>query len=429
MKPTRKGPRIFYGWWVVAASGFVNLYTGGTFFYGFTAYFNPIIDEFGWSRSITSLAFSLYRLEGGLAAPIVGFLVDSLGVRKLMMSGAFLFGLGFILLSQTNALWSFYGGLLVIALGMSTASILLGFVAVANWFVRRRSLAMGLLAVGGGFSGLLVSLVTLSIEQFGWRPTMIMTGIGAWVLALPCAALVRPRPEAYGLRPDGDPPESDAVAGQSAQTRRDAASPAAMIEFGIGQALRSRTFWVMCVAVSVAALAENAVVVHQMPLLRSMGISAPLAALVVSGTTLSSIIGRVGVAVMGDRIEKRFSIALCYVMQACGILALLYASDWLLIAVFLLLYGTSAGAIIPLRPAAQADYFGREAFATIQGLLTTVRTVGTMIGPVFAGFVFDVSGAYYWAFMVLALTSLASAPVILAMGSPRAPKAATALSA
>lgn len=424
MKTPRKAPRIFYGWWVVAASGFVSLYTAGTFFYGFTAYFNPIIEEFGWSRSATSAAFSLYRLEGGLAAPVVGVLTDKLGVRKLMMGGAFVFGLGFLLLSQINELWQFYAAMTVIALGMTTAGILLGFVAVANWFVRRRSRAMSILALGGGLSGVLVSLISLSIEQFGWRPTLIMTGLGAWLIALPCAALVRTKPEPYGLRPDGDPAEPDEAAGAGTNRSGSAGSQNATNEFSARQAMRSRTFWLMCVAVALAALAENAVVVHQIPLMRSMGISTAMAALVASGSNLCSLIGRMGVAMLGDRIEKRYGLALCYVMTAAGIVALLYASDWVLIAVFLLLYGSAAGAVIPLRPSTQADYFGRGSFATIQGLMATMRTAGTMIGPVFAGLMFDISGSYYWAFMFLALTSLASAPIIMALGAPRAPKAA-----
>jgi len=104
-KPTK----IFYGWWIVAASLVIALYAGGVTFYGFTAIFEPIANEFGWSYTKISLAASLRGLEMGLLAPITGRLVDRWGPRRLIFGGAIIICLGLILLSHTTSIGMFYG--------------------------------------------------------------------------------------------------------------------------------------------------------------------------------------------------------------------------------------------------------------------------------------------------------------------------------
>ena len=116
--------------------------TGGTFFYGFGALFNPIVNEFGWSRASVSFAFSLRSEVGGLAAPVVGFMVDRVGSRRLMVGGVALVALGFVLLSRVESLWAFYGAVIVIAIGMSATGGPVGMVAIAHWFRRRRGRAL-----------------------------------------------------------------------------------------------------------------------------------------------------------------------------------------------------------------------------------------------------------------------------------------------
>jgi len=116
---SKKHPRVFYGWWVVGSCFLVALYVGGVIFYGFTAIFEPIADEFGWSYTQISLAASLRGLEVGLLSPFIGILVDRWGPRKLIFGGAIILGSGFILLSRTGSLGIFYGAFILIAIGVS----------------------------------------------------------------------------------------------------------------------------------------------------------------------------------------------------------------------------------------------------------------------------------------------------------------------
>ena len=160
---------IFFGWWVVFVSAALIFLTGGTFFYGFSVLFNPIVNEFGWSRAAVSFAFSLRSEVGGIAAPVVGFLVDRVGPRRLMVFGVVAVAVGFILLSRVETLWGFYGSVVVIAIGMSASVGPVGMVAVAHWFRRRRGRALAVMAMGAGSSGIMVVILAGLVSAFGWR--------------------------------------------------------------------------------------------------------------------------------------------------------------------------------------------------------------------------------------------------------------------
>jgi len=128
--------KVFYGWWIVGAAAVLNIFAGGTFIYGFTVFFNPIRSTFGWSATVTSVAFTLQRFEAGVLEAVAGFLVDKVGPRKLMLGGWSVVGLGFLLMSRINSLWAFYGSFLVIATGMSFAVFYLAHFYInisANW--------------------------------------------------------------------------------------------------------------------------------------------------------------------------------------------------------------------------------------------------------------------------------------------------------
>ncbi|MFC1991772.1 MFS transporter, partial [Chloroflexota bacterium] len=130
----QKRPRVFYGWYIVAAAIVIILYTAGIIHFGFTAVFEPIANEFGWSYARISLASSLRGFEMGLLAPLMGFLVDRWGPRKLIFAGSIIIFLGFLILSNVSSLAMFYGAFVLISIGMSTCTVTVLMPAVNNWF-------------------------------------------------------------------------------------------------------------------------------------------------------------------------------------------------------------------------------------------------------------------------------------------------------
>jgi sugar phosphate permease len=403
---------FFYGWWIVFASAAIVFLCGGTFFYGFGALFNPIVGEFGWNRASVSFAFSLRSEVGGIAAPVVGFMVDRVGSRVLMSVGVVIVALGFVLLSRIESLWTFYGAVIVIAIGMSACAGPVGMVAIAHWFKRRRGRALALMTVGAGTSGVMVLVLALLIDQFGWRSALLIMAALQLAICLPLALSVRSRPEDMGLRPDGD----------AWDTPEDAASPPApapLEGFTVAEAVRSPSFWKLSIAIMLTNLGTLAIVVHQIPFLTSqVDVSENLAAATVTAMTLLSLLGRLGLGQLADYMDKRKVLAIALGITALSLVLFATVREPWQLLYALPVFALGFGGVIPVRPAFQAEYFGMRAFGAIQGLVFTIATLGALFGPVFAGWMYDQTDSYRLAFVILSLGSFAAVPLVLSIRRP-----------
>jgi sugar phosphate permease len=417
--------RVFYGWWVVSASAAIIFLTGGTFFYGFSALVKPLQNEFGWSRALIAGAFSLRTQSGGLASPVVGYLVDRVGSRRLLFAGIALVGAGFIFLSRVESVWAFYAAVMVIAVGMSATGGPVAMTAAAHWFERQRGRAMALLATGAGASGVMVLVLATLISAFGWREALLITGIVQWVVCLPLALVVRHRPEEMGLLPDGEPPlprpeVERAAALADPDGVGDGSLPVEDSGLTIAQALRTRSFWLLALAMALAGFGSTAIIVHQVAFVtEATGLSDEQAAVVAMMMPIISLAGRLGFGWLADYREKRLVLAASYVLLGLGILLLAAAQQPWQLLFFLAVFSPGWGGSMAVQPAFQAEYFGLRAFGALQGLTFTVSTLGSVAGPIFAGWVHDSTDTYRHAFVVLALASLAAAPAILMAGQSR----------
>lgn len=422
-------PHIFYGWWVVFGSGAIVFVAAGTFFYGFSAIFGPLVDEFGWSHASISLGFSMRTEVGGLFAPLVGYLVDRMGPRKLLTAGVIAVGLGFLWMSRVDSLWTFYGAIIVIALGMGSCGGLVGHVAISNWFERKRGRALAVVAVGPGASGIMVMVLAWLISLFGWRDALAIMAVVIWATGIPLAMLVRRRPEDYGLVPDGEPAPAPAASAEDISPKsREPLAPGAPEGLTMREALRTRAFWFLALAFAATWFGTTAIVVHQIPALEHAGFSRGLAASMVTLTTVLSLGGRLGFGWLADLRDKRLVLAGAFLVQAAGILVFAFANAWWHLVLFLALYPAGYGGMIPVRPALQAEYFGRRALGVIMGFTFTITSVGTVVGPVFVGWMYDISQSYRLAFMATALLSLAAMPLVLSMPRPQRLEAGRELS-
>jgi MFS family permease len=156
--------------------------------------------------------------------------------------------------------------------------------------------------------------------------------------------------------------------------------------------------------------------VHQIPFFTtSVGFSEGLAAATVTAMTLLSLVGRLGFGHLADTMDKRHVTALCFGITAVSLV--LYATvyeGWQVLYV-LPLFALGFGGSIPIRPAFQAEYFGLKAFGAIQGLAFTIGTLGGLIGPVFAGWMYDVTESYRLAFVALSVGSFIAVPLVLSI--------------
>ncbi|MBI2848409.1 MAG: MFS transporter [Chloroflexi bacterium] len=412
--------KVFYGWWIVLSASVLMFLNGGTFYYGFTTFFNPIRQAFGWTATITSVAFTLQRLESGILGPIVGFLVDRFGPRRLMFIGWILVGGGFLLMSRIDSLWAFYSAFLVIATGFSLSAGIATNAAIANWFNRKRARALTVTYLGPGLGGILVPLLAFSIRQIGWRETLAYVGIALLVICLPLTLLVRHKPEQYGLMPDGDAsPSSKAPAGTPSNPSSHQG------EMGNGftarEALSTRAFWLLAAVNFFQQTGQSSVMVHIVPYLESVNIPTTTAALAVTGMTFASLIGRLVFGLTGDFANKRYLLSITLFLQTIGLFIFSLAGAdkvWLIVA-FLLTFGPGYGGAIPVRPALIADYFGMKNYGAIFGLMSVFGMVGGLASPTLAGWIFDATGSYQTAWRLFAVVTIPSIPLMLMATQPK----------
>jgi len=412
IRPNHKSPRVFYGWWVVGASFFIALYVGGAVFYGFTAIFEPIANELGWSYTQISLAASLRGLEMGILAPFIGVATDRWGPKRLIFSGAFVTALGLVLLSRVTSLGMFYMAFVLIAFGISTCTMTVLMTAVANWFRRKVGIASGIAVSGFGFGGLLIPVVVTLIDTYEWRMTMIIIAVGMLVTILPLSLLFRHKPEQYGYLPDGE------VKGIAIPDSVVAPSQPVEVSVTAKEALKTSTFWHITLAFTYQAAVVFAVITHVMPYLSSIGVTRSMSSLVASATPLTSVVGRLGLGWMADKLDRKRVLAGAFAMMGLGILCFGCASTagtWLLVP-FVILFGIGYGGSNTMRPSLTREFFGRMNFGTIFGLIVGVNMVGQIIGPTLSGWVFDNWGSYQGIWFVFA--SLAAVAIISVLTIP-----------
>ena len=374
--------------------------------------------EFGWSRTALSGAFSLARVEDGLLGPIEGWLLDRFGPRAVMRAGFVLFGSGFFLFARIDSIVEFYVTFLIMSVGASMAGFLAVTTAVVNWFVRRRSLAMGIALLGNPIGGYALPLVVRALETWGWRDVANVSGVIVLVSGLAAAQLVRHRPEQYGLLPDGDPPV--ARDDDTLESDEGVHAHGGEVNFTAAQALRTRAFWFISMAHAASVLVVSVTQVHYTAhVVETFGVSLTTAAAMLTLQTTTNFIARPLAGVLSDRMGSRNVIMIAMLMHSVALLLLAFGTTLWTVAAFALLNGAAWGARVPVIVAMRAEYFGARSFGTIMGLSSMAVTVGSVAGPVLAGLSYDVTGNYEFGFTALAL--LAGAGTIFLVFTPPPP--------
>lgn len=402
-------PRVFYGWWIVAA-GFLNqAFAAALLQRSFGTYSVLLREEFGWSKTELAAAASMQQLENGLLGPAQGWFVDRFGPRVSMRLGVAAFGIGFILFSQVQTLTQFYGAFLLMALGSNFGGFFPLSVVTVNWFNRKRARALSTLQMGMALGGLLITVVVWALEAYGWRQIAFVSGILVLIVGLPVTQIVRSRPEDYGLRVDGDPVEpapaatSDPSTSAAAARRRQAEQGP---DFTLAQAMRTPAFWLISLGHASALLIVVALNQHlALYITEDLAYSLTFAATVQTILTVAQLVGIVLSGVVGDLWDKRWVAVGCMGFHTIGLLLIAHTRLPLLLFTGATLHGVAWGLRGPLMNGIRADYFGRRSFGAILGMSSMLVTVGTIAGPLFAGFLADRTGSYELGFTILAIIS------------------------
>jgi len=393
--PEGKKNRFFYGYTIVLA-GFVTQSMGWSAIQTFGVFFNPLLDEFGWTRTMLSAAVSINFILYGFSSMLAGRLGDSFGPRLVLTVCGVFVGLGCLMMSQISTIWQLYLAFgLIVAIGISGTDVVV-LSTIARWFVKKRGMMSGIAKVGAGATIFIMPLVMRwFISLYGWRISYIILGSTVLVLLVLVAQLFRRDPGKMGLAPDGAR-EEEAGNLNSGNTG-----------FALREVLRTRQFWMLCSISLFISFCTHTTIIHIVPHAIELGIPAMSAAGVLSTIGGVSIMGRLVMGNVGDRIGSRMAMIICYATMALSLFWLQIATGeaWMLY-LFGVLYGFAHGAFFALISPMVAELFGLRAQGAILGIVILSGTFGGSVGPLLAGNMFDMTGTYLPAYLICAFLAV-----------------------
>ena len=398
-------PRFFYGYTVVIISFFMMMVIMGLHAC-FGIFFKPIIEELGWTRTVTSGAYSLSQIVGGLLGIVMGGLNDRLGPRVVMTLCGLLTALGYILMWQTHAVWQlylFYG----ILIGVSVAVFTPLLSTVARWFIQRRGMMTGVVMAGAGVGMIILPLlINWLIFAYNWRIACLILGIVILIVVVLTAQFLKRDPSKVGQAAYG---ESDTVEeGLKLGTKG----------FSAKEAMLTRQFWLFFATLICYGFCIFSIQVHIAPYATDIGISTTNAAIILSTIGGASIIGQIGLGSAGDKIGYKRTFLIGLVLIVLAIFTLILAKELWAFFLFAILLGVAFGNCSTQESPIVAWLFGLASHGVLLGFLVFSFTIGAAIGPVVFGYIFDVTGNYQLAFLVYAAISIVAIILTILLKPP-----------
>jgi len=406
--------RIFYGWWIVLVAFVCHAVNTGVIFYAWGVFVTPLAEAFG-GRGPVATGFSILQLAVAGYSLLVGRAVDRHGARPVETLGAVMLAVGFVLASRVGSLLGLYlcmGG--PIALGSTCIGPLPNNTSVARWFVRRRGRALGFATAGISAGGIVFApLAQQLVSHYGWRRAFASLGLLAAAIVLPpVLTLMRRDPSDLGLEPDGVPPTRAGAAELDLVARE--------IERSVRPdvAMRQANFWLLAAAFGLTMAGLAAVLLYQVPLLIDRGFPRDQASLVLGATAAMGVVGKLGFGALLDRYDQRRVAAVCFVLQAVGVLLLWQTTSLALLACYVVLYGYAMGGNATLLASLNGAAFGRLHYGAIAGRLSPFVVLAQGFCVPATGYLRDATGSYGPALATVVVMSLAAAGIVLCMRLP-----------
>jgi sugar phosphate permease len=385
----------------VTATAFAALFSVvGLALYGLPLYYDFMVREFGWSRTMVTSGNAISKL---IVGPLFGFgagwIVDRFGPRRLMMAGILMAGGALVGLGAISAAWAFYFFYFFNALGYVCGGPLPCQVLLSRWFDKTRGRAMGIAYLGIGIGGAIVPLLAAWLtSQFGWRGSLQAVGVLIVLIAFPLAYLVKEAPPtpARGepvrlARPE--PVEGRARSGQAGETRA---------EPGVRSVLSSPAFYLLALG-SMCSIAAVGGTNQHLKLFLSLdrGYTQADAAGIISLVLTVSIAGRLLMGWLADRMPRRHVMLLIYLLVASAIPLLLVRSAGMTMYGFAAIFGLGLGGEYLIIPLMAGELFGVKVLGRVMGIVLTADGVAEATAPMLVGYLRDRTGSYDVGFFVL----------------------------
>jgi MFS family permease len=411
-----KGSRFFYGWVIVGISLVSNPLIYGMR-HSFSVFFPYILDEFGWNRGSTAIMLSLNILIYGFLAPVAGSLGDRWKPKRVMPIGLTVLGLATVGCGFANRLSHFYllfGILMPIGTGFCGWPLL--GPALANWFVKKRGLVLGLGIMGGGLSFIYGMFAEFTIFILGWRYAyFVLAGI-LIALILPLYVFFHYRPEDRGMKPYGAAEPLSPKDSISSEVKDDVHR-----DWTLRQALETSQLWLMVFSYCLyLGIGVYMVLAHQVKFAKDLGYSGMFSASILGLYGIFMSAGQIS-AFISDWVGRERIITLATIMSIGALVALVSVRDNsqpILLYLYAIGFGYGAGLFSATIYAGTADLFHGRHFGEIAGLLLTGQGIGGAIGPWLGGYIYDVSGSYSIG-LFLCMVCFGSACIMVWIAAPR----------
>jgi MFS family permease len=386
---------LFVSWFFVWGGG-AN--TGAVFF-------TPVLKHFGWSRARLSFGYAAAALSAGATGPIVGWLLDRIDARKVMVGGVAILASGYIVLTRTHTFPQFFICNLVMGVGFVASTAIPCSVVIANWFTDRRGLAMGITLAGASIGGAVMTpIANYAIAARGWQ-------FGYLVIAVPMAVITIPLLIAFVRTRPASEPEPERLASDAASAP---STPIELPGLEVGEALRTRSMWLITIVQFLFASLFAGLGQHFIAYLIDIGYSADVSARVVSLTFIFTTFGSLLSGPMADRVNARHALAWTWIVTAIAVFALLGANHFSALMVYAVLVGVVGGAFGVLLPLLMLESLGIRRFGSLMGLAGVFSTLGYAAGPVITGRIHDLTGSYNFALWLFVGVSIFCALACLA---------------
>lgn len=385
---------FFYGYVVVLVAFFIMLLAYGTY-YTFGIFLRPLSIEFGWTKAVTSGAYSLSTILSGLLAIVTGRLTDRFGSRRVVTLSGFLLGLGYLLMSQVSAIWQlylFHG--VMIGIGISGFFVPL-LSTVTKWFVKRRAMMTGVVVAGIGAGTMIIpSVASWLICSYGWRISYVVVGIIALLFIVLAAQFLRRAPRQVGQLPYGQTElEGEGLVLQAG-------------EFSAQKAIHTGQYWTLLAMFFCAGFCINTIIVHIASHAVELGILATMAAFTLTIIGGVSIVGRITMGSVADRMGNRPALIIGFILMSGVLLWLTVAKEMWMLCLFAVVFGFAYGGVITSESPMVAELFGLDSHGVLFGTISFGFTIGGAVGPVLAGHILDITGSYQVAFLVCAIVAI-----------------------
>jgi len=411
--------RIFYGWVIVLAAWFIMFFCSGVQLGSFPIFFSELLDYFGWERGELALGLSLNMLSMAVFGPVAGIMLNRIGPRRTVITGAIIGSIAIVFISLTSQPWHFYVTYgFFLPMGVAMAFFIPTVTTVRRWFSRKAALAVSVALTGSGVGLIVGPFAALAlIDALDWQTAYrILAGILVAGIIL-SALLLRKDPESMGTHPDG-------VEIGEGETGRRIDLAARSESWSVKEAFKTRSIWLYMVAqagymVVILAMMGHLKVWADEDLELGEGFAVAMISLMAVAAVVGRLIGGFLSDMLMDRYGRKPILYFGIIGVTIGVWFALTVDSRISIALFVILIGISYGSGVGIFPTYLCDLYGVTTMPILLGLVGLESASVGALGPWMFGTVYDRMGNYDLAFIISGIFCLLSLTCLFFIKAPR----------